>query len=376
MLLTFIVFLIILSILVLVHELGHFLVAKKLGIKVEEFGFGLPPRLWGIKKGETVYSLNSMPIGGFVKLYGEEGEEERNSKSEIRNPKLKNRAFYARPVWQRSLVLVAGVAMNFILGIFVVSFLFTQGVMVPTDRVHIEKVVAGSPAEQVGLKEKDVIKKVKSQKSKVKIGKPQDAPVEELEIKKGDQLTNFTKEHLGEEIVLTIIRDGIEQEIVVIPRQEYPSDQGPIGIVISNYEEKKYSLLQAPIFGTKEAFVLSWELAKGIGTTLWKLISFQPVAKDVAGPVGIAQMAGQAVKFGNLAVLELLGLLSLNLAIINILPFPALDGGRLLFVVIEGVTGKKVRANWERYVHQIGMIILLTLMVLVTLNDLVRIFSK
>ena len=267
------------------------------------------------------------------------------------------------------MVLVAGVAMNFIFGIFVVSFLFTQGVMVPTDRVHVEKILPGTPAEQVGLREKDIIKKIKYQKSNIK-------NFEEIEIKKGEQLTKATKEHLEERITLVIIREGKEQEIEITPRKEYPSDQGPMGIVISNYEEKKYSIWQAPIFGTKEAFVLSWELTKGIGSTLWKLISFQPVGKDVAGPVGIAQMAGQAVKFGNLAVLELLGLLSLNLAIINILPFPALDGGRLLFVVIEGVTHKKVHASWERYVHQAGMIILLALMVLVTLNDLVRIFSR
>lgn len=359
MLLTFLTFLATLSVLVLVHELGHFIAAKKLGIKVEEFGFGLPPRILGKRKGETIYSLNWLPIGGFVKLYGEEREEEKTKDA--------NRAFYARPVWQRTVVLLAGVVMNFLFGIFIVSFLFTQGVMVSVDRVHIEKVIAGSPAEAAGLREKDVIKKLKTLK-KLKI--------EEIEIKKGEQLTKFTKEHLGEEIILTIVRDGKEQEIAIIPRKDYPADQGPMGIVITNFEEKKYSLLQAPILGTKEAFILSWELTKGIGKTLWKLISLQPVSKDVAGPIGIAQLTGQAVKFGKLAVLELLGLLSLNLAIVNILPFPALDGGRLLFVVIEGATGKKIRTRWERYIHQAGMVLLLALMVLVTLNDLIRIFSK
>lgn len=364
MLFTFLTFLIILSVLVLIHELGHFIAAKKLGIKVEEFGFGLPPRILGKRKGETIYSLNWLPIGGFVKLYGEEREDIQHPTSNFQLPKLRKRAFYARPVWQRTVVLLAGVVMNFLFGIFIVSFLFTQGVMVPVDRVHIEKVIAGSPAEAAGLREKDVIKKLKVVEEV------------ELEIKKGEQLTKFTKKHLGEEIILTIVRDGNEQEIAIIPRKEYPADQGPMGIVITNFEEKKYSLLQAPILGTKEAFILSWELTKGIGRTLWKLISLQPVSKDVAGPIGIAQLTGQAVKFGKLAVLELLGLLSLNLAIVNILPFPALDGGRLLFVVIEGATGKKIRARWERYVHQAGMVLLLALMVLITLNDLLRIFSK
>ncbi|MFQ6003638.1 MAG: RIP metalloprotease [Candidatus Zixiibacteriota bacterium] len=390
---TFIIFLITLSVLVLVHELGHFLAAKKMGIKVEEFGFGLPPRIWGKRKGETVYSINWLLIGGFVKLYGEEREEERikDQRSKIKDI---NRAFYARPVWQRSIVLMAGVIMNFLLGIFIISFLFTQGVMVPTDRVHIEKVLIDTPAEQVGLKEGDVIKKFKVHlrpelrsraSSKFKMGKPQDTPeaaqrdsssVEEVEIKKGEQLTKITKEHLGEKVILVIVREGKEQEVAIVPRKEYPKDQGPMGIVISNFEERKYSIWQAPILGTKEALILSFELLKGIGRTLFKLITLQPVAKDVAGPIGIAQMTGQAVKFGKLAVLELLGLLSLNLAIVNILPFPALDGGRLMFVLIEGATGKKIRATWERYLHQIGMAILLSLMALVAINDIIRIFSK
>ncbi len=375
MILTVFVFFIILSILVLVHELGHFVAAKRLGIKVEEFGFGLPPRIWGIKKGETMYSINWLPIGGFVKLYGEDREEE-NSKVKGQSSKLSDRAFYARPPWQRAIILVAGVTMNFILAIVVISYLFTQGVMVPVDRVHIDKVVAGSPADQAGLKEKDIVKKLKIPFGNAQGRQNTKVKTEEIEIKNGETLVNKTKEHLGQQISLIIVRNGQEMEVMLIPRKDYPKDQGPLGIVISNYEEKKYPLAQAPILGLKESFKLSWELLKGIGTTLFKLVTFQSVSKDIAGPVGIAQMTGQAIKFGQSAVLELMGLLSLNLAIVNILPFPALDGGRLLFVVIEATTGKKIRAQWERYAHQVGMAILLALIVLVTLNDLVRIFSK
>ena len=369
MLITVLVFLAILSILVLIHEIGHFVAAKKMGIKVEEFGFGLPPRIFGIKRGETIYSINWLPIGGFVKLYGEEGaDESANSKSQASNSKDIKRAFYSRPPWQKSIVLVAGVSMNFILAAVLLSYLFTQGVMVPTDRVHIEKIVSGSPAWKAGIKEGDVVRNIKYQKSNIKY--------EEKEIKKGEELIKLTKEHLGEEVTLTVERDGKEIPINVVPRKDYPKDQGPLGIVISNFEEKKYPIYEAPVMGLIESFKLSWVLVKGIGITLWKLISFQSVSRDVAGPLGIAQMTGQAIKFGNMAVLELTGLLSLNLAIVNILPFPALDGGRLLFVVIEVLTGKKIKAHWERYVHQIGMIILLALIVLVTLNDLVRIFGK
>ncbi|MCL5797571.1 MAG: RIP metalloprotease RseP [Patescibacteria group bacterium] len=362
MLVTVIVFLLILSVLVLVHEFGHFTAAKKMGIKVEEFGFGLPPRMFGIKRGETIYSINWLPIGGFVKLFGEEGDTDIAGK----NPKsseVQKRAFYTRPVWQRAIVLVAGVAMNFVLAIVVISYLFTQGVMVPTNRIHIENVMSNSPAAQAGLQKNDVIKSVSWSNNG-------------MALKSSDDLIKFTRDHAGEKIDLTVLRGASTLQLFIIPRKVYPKDQGPMGIVISNYEEKKYPLWQAPVLGTKESIALTGELLKGIGTTIWKLISFQPVSKDVAGPIGIAQMTGQAVKTGESAVLELLGLLSLNLAIVNILPFPALDGGRLLFVVVEAVTGKKIKTNWERYIHQVGMVILLLLMVLVTINDLVRIFAK
>lgn len=374
MLLTALVFFLILSVLILIHELGHFIAAKKLGIRVDEFGFGLPPRIFGIRRGETTYSINWLPIGGFVKLFGEEGESEIKEypKSQIRNPKfqkdIKHRAFYTRPIKHRVLVLVAGVTMNFLLAFVIITYLFTRGVKVPTNRIHIEKVKTGAPAETAGLREKDVIEKIRFINEKLKF--------EETDIKTGEKLIETTKKHVGERITLIISRNGNKLEIGVVPRKEYPKDEGPMGIVISNYEEKKYPFYQAPFLGMKESVVMSFELVKGIGKTLWKLVSFQPVSKDVAGPIGIAQMTGLAVKSGTSAVLELLGLLSLNLAIVNILPFPALDGGRLLFVLIEGSTGKKIKTKWERYIHQAGMIILLFLMVLVTLNDLVRVFSK
>lgn len=366
MLITAVVFILILSILVMIHELGHFLVAKKFGIKVEEFGFGLPPRVFGKKIGETIYSINWLPIGGFVRLLGEDRDTPEAEKTGQKE--LKERAFYNRPVWQRSLVLVAGVFMNFFLAVVVISYLFTQGVMVPTSRVHVEKIQTGSPAEEAGLKPKDIIKTIKFTNK--------DNIIQEIEIKKGETLIQTTKDHLGEKLILVIDREDKELLAEIMPRKDYPKDQGPMGVEISNFEEKVYTFWQAPILGTGEALSLSVELAKGLVKTVWKLVTFQQVSKDVAGPLGIAQMTGEAVKFGEKAVLELLGLLSLNLAILNVLPFPALDGGRLLFVIIEGVTGKRLRTNWERYIHQAGMAILLFLIVLVTVNDLIRIFSK
>ncbi len=411
MLLTAFVFLIVLSILVLVHEFGHFIAAKKLGIKVEEFGLGLPPRIFGWKIGETVYSVNWLPIGGFVKLFGEEGEEDiKNSEFRIQNSELKKeikeRAFYSRPVWQRGVVLVAGVFMNFLLAIIVISYLFTQGVPVPVGRVHISFVTSGSPAEVSGLKEKDIILSINDLKVS-------DLKMFQDEVKKNlgkettiQVLRGATLQHKGKDletctncsditfkliprtdppfVKLPIEKKGIIDGFISdiknylhIPETKpQPPREGALGIGISNYEIRFYSWYEAPIYGLSESLTLSKEGLKGIITIVWKMITFQPVSRDVAGPIGIAQMTGMAVKSGMNSILELLGLLSLNLAIVNILPFPALDGGRFLFVVIEAVTGKKVKTDWERYIHQVGMIILLLLMALVTLNDLVRILEK
>lgn len=368
MVITILVFFTILSILVFVHELGHFLAAKKFGIKVEEFGFGLPPRLFGKKKGETIYSVNWLPIGGFVKLLGEDAEDELKDQRSRTRKKDQKRAFYARPIWQRTVVLCAGVTMNFLLAVLVISYLFTRGVMVPTNRVHIEKVLINTPAHEIGLQNGDFIKRLNVQSSSNK--------TDEIDIKQGNDLIQFTKAHLGQALIITVDREGKELSFTIVPRKTYGQNEGPMGIIISNYEKKIYPIWEAPVKGLIETLSISWEIAKGIGKTLWKLVTFQNLSKDVAGPIGIAQMTGEAIKFGQGAVLEMLGLLSLNLAIVNILPFPALDGGRLLFVFVEASTGRRVRAKWERIIHQIGMIVLLSLLFLVTVNDLVRIFGK
>lgn len=344
MILTLIVFLVILSILVLIHEGGHFFAAKKLGIKVEEFGFGLPPRVFGIKKGETIYSLNLLPIGGFVKLYGED--------EEIKSQKF--RAFYGRPVWQRALVVVAGVVMNFILAVLVFSFLFTQGMLIPKDRIHIEGVAKDSPAQSAGLKNGDIILKIDDKK-----------------ITKSADLTSYTKDKLGEKVTLTLERGTVE----ITPRREYPQNEGPMGIAISNIEMVKYPIYKAPFLGTVEALKMSWVLASGIVILLFQFI-FQGIApQGIAGPVGIAQITGQAVSSGSLAVVLLAGLLSLNLAVVNILPIPAMDGGRLLFILIEMIFRRRVNPHFERYAHTIGLVILLALMALVTFHDIDRLFS-
>lgn len=366
MFITAIVFILILSVLVLVHELGHFAVAKILKIKVEEFGFGLPPRAFSIKRGETRYSINWLPIGGFVKLYGEDEAgsgtpKVKNQKSPPKNIKDINRAFFARPAWQRALVIVAGVLMNFILAVVIISYLFSiVGVPIPGDKVVITEVVKNAPAEKSGLKKGDLIESINN-----------------VKINSANQMISETKKYLGEKVILTIkTESGQTKKIEVSPRKDYPKNQGPMGVAISqNVEVKKYPWYQAPVIGTMEALQQSWLIISGIGLILYQLIFSGSVPAGVAGPVGIAQLTGQFVEVGLFAILSFVSLLSLNLAILNILPFPALDGGRLFFIIIELLTGRKVNQRFESYAHAIGMAILLALIALITLHDIFRLIS-
>jgi len=385
---TLILFLAILSVLVFVHEFGHFLMAKRAGILVEEFGFGLPPKIWSKKIGETIYSVNALPIGGFVRLYGEEGEAGL-SKLKIKNEKLKmkGRAFFEKSIFQRSKVILAGVTMNWILAILVFAVIYTTtGIPTKTGQIKIVGIAKDSPAEMAQLKLGDQIVSLDGQK-----------------LKNVDEFVELTKEKAGKVIKLEVKREKynpcVDQKILgggigpgfevsckngnlllaIIPRVQPPEGQGPLGIAISETEMKFYPGWQMPFLGVKEGFKesLAWGkmIAKSLMEMLRNLICKGEVPKDVAGPIGIYQATGTVAKSGILAVLEFLGILSVNLAIINVFPFPALDGGRLLFLGIEVFFGKKIAPKIEAWVNNLGMAFLLLLVLLITINDIVRIIT-
>ncbi len=365
MILTIIVFVLMLSVLVLIHEAGHYLVAKKLGVKVEEFGFGFPPRIYGKKIGETLYSINLLPIGGFVKLYGEDeagGGKLGSVKSSALKAKGKDlkRAFFARPAWQRASIVIAGVVMNFLLAIVLISYLFAvQGVPVPSQHVIVQSVSPGSPADQAGLKQDDAILSVNGSV-----------------VSNSQQLISITKAHLGETLTLQI-EDTNQQvhNIRITPRIRYPKNEGAMGVAIANLMTKRYTWYQAPFVGTLESFNDSWKIIQGLGDAIFQAATQRTVPKGLAGPVGIAQLTGETVQFGFNAVLSLVSLLSLNLAVLNILPIPALDGGRLFFILFEAITQKKVNPRIEGYTHAVGMALLLMLILFLTFHDLIRLFT-
>ncbi len=353
------IFFIILLILVVVHEFGHFIAAKKMGVLVEEFGFGFPPRVIGKKIGETLYSLNLLPIGGFVKVFGEEYSDLKNKKMD---DSLKGRAFAYKKPWQKALIVIAGVVMNFLLGWILISYLFTQGVPTPVDRVTVEQVQPSSPAEAAGLRTGTVIQKL------VKDSKTYD-------LTSTNDLIILTKKFSGNPITLIVQDGGVVKQITITPRKNPPQGQGPLGVSLTSFVEKKYPWYQAPWYGLKEAANITQHFFTELGKIIFLFMTFQRPSVDVVGPVGIAQFTGQAVKLGNNAVINLMALLSLNLAVINILPFPALDGGRLVFIIYEWITKKKTNPTLERNLNLAGIVTILLLAVLITAHDIMKLLK-
>jgi len=365
MFLTALIFLLILSVMVFVHELGHFLMAKRAGIAVEEFGFGLPPRVWGKKIGNTLYSLNALPLGGFVKLYGEDGEEDR---SQIQKTEIKGRAFYEASLWQRLRVLLAGVFMNLVLAIVCFSVVYySLGIPTYTGKVMVTQFAEGSAAQAAGLKVDDIIVTAKGEK-----------------ITRAAQLSQIAQANIGQPLTLEIQRGETPLVITVTPRAvpaEKAGLEGPLGVYISDSVlSKNYPFWQMPFLGAKEGFKesIAWggRVLAGLRSLIVTALVKKEVPRDVAGPIGMFQLTGQAAEGGLLALISLTGILSVNLAIMNVLPLPALDGGRLIFLGYEAVTRRRPNPKVEGWVNMLGMAFLLGLMALISLNDILRIVRK
>jgi regulator of sigma E protease len=354
MLTSIVVFVLVLSILILAHEFGHFLAARKMGIWVEEFGIGYPPKIWGKKIGKTIYSINLLPLGGFVRLHGEQTEDG------VTKPK---EAFVNKSKKARVFVLTAGVVMNFILAIVAFSIVYTfQGIPRETNKVIVSGIASDSPAYQVGIKPEDVITSVDGKK-----------------ITTTNEFVILVEEKKGKEIELGVLqKNGGETKVKITPRTNPPEGEGPLGVAITQTEIYFPSLWKRPFlgiyFGFQEAIYWGRAIVGGLGLLVYNLFK-GVVPKDVTGPVGIFAITSEVSKFGILSIINFLGIFSVNLAIINILPFPALDGGRLIFIIIEKMMGKKVVPKVEASIHAIGMAILITLMIAITYFDAKRLIS-
>ena len=366
---TIILFIIVLVALILVHEFGHFVVAKLSKMRVDEFGIGYPPRAWSFKKGETEYSLNWLPFGGFVKIYGEDEQDRVEGSDET------HRAFGSRPRILQALVLVAGIGMNLLFAYILLSATLALGtpraltpeeVAKATDvQLFVADVLPGGPADIAGMKAGDAIEGASYN------GKTFSSVVPE-------EFTTFISgDTTGAPFTLSVIRDGKHIQLEATPKagvvMKDPT-RPALGIAIATAGVLPVSLSEAFTQGAS----LTWEITKQTGIGLWhffaSIATFSADLSQVSGPVGIAGAVGSASSHGIAALLSLTAIISINLALINILPLPALDGGRLLFVIIEAIIRKPIPASVGRVVNTIGFAFLLLLMVVVTAHDLFKFF--
>ncbi|HEY4523460.1 MAG TPA: M50 family metallopeptidase [Candidatus Paceibacterota bacterium] len=342
--LSFLIIFLGLSVLIVVHEFGHFFVAKLFKMKVDEFGFGLPPRAWGKKIGETIYSLNWLPFGGYVKLYGEEGGEnvtmweKPTSSSQI--------GFNAERAWKRSAVILAGVTMNFILGWLLVAAVLIIGT---PQGVIITDVKDGSPAAIAGLEAGDRV----------------------VGFKSSDDFIQFIKGHSGVATDLTFQRGKETLQKKIMPRVNPPSQEGSLGVVLVEGGGQAGFLE-----GLWQGLIITGNIVVATFTGLYELLKGifmgQPDLRGVMGPIGIFGQAEKAGGLGMVYLLQLLALISINLGVINSIPFPALDGGRFLFIILEKIKGSPLSVKTERVANGLGFALLIFLMIAISVRDVVK----
>lgn len=380
MLLTIIVFILILGVLIFVHEFGHFMTARRNGIKADEFGFGFPPRIFGFYKNEntgkyefvpgskeivsknTVYSLNWIPVGGFVKIKGEDGEGKSESDS-----------FASKSAWKRTKVLAAGVMMNFVLAWILISIGFMIGAPQlasgPSNsadsKIQISNIVAGSPATVAGLQVGDEVLKT------------QTAPDGQVVRLTGvTSLQKYIDANKGRQLNLAIQRGSQTLDIKVMPRVNPPKGQGALGVELAETTIVSFPWYKAIWMGLTTTLNLIWLILVALWGIIVSLFSGKGVGADVGGPVYIYKMTGQVAAMGLVYILQFAALLSINLGIINILPIPALDGGRILFIIIEKIKGHPVSQKVEQAFHTVGFALLIILLVLISFHDVMTQYIK
>lgn len=345
------VFFAVLSLLVIVHEFGHYIVAKKNGIWVEEFGFGLPPRIYGKKIGDTIYSINALPFGGFVRLHGEMTEDG------VTKPK---QAFLNKSLLVKTGVITAGVIMNFLLAVFAFGVIYSHyGIPYEKGYVEIVGIIPDTPAANSNLVVGERI-----------------LAVDGKDVKDSKEIISIVTEKGGKHKlkVQNITNDKKSERVVSVDtKQDVDSGKWYMGVSLSSQGTYFPPLWKAPFYGayygTKDSLVWVGNVWNGL-TGIAKDATQGKVSKDLSGPVGIFAIIDQIVKSGDMwALINLIGIISINLSVLNILPFPALDGGRLFFIIIESIFGKKVAPKIESVIHGVGMVILLAAMLLITFKD-------
>lgn len=351
--------------LITLHELGHFILARRFGVKVEEFGIFLPPRLLGKKIGETIYSINLIPLGAFVKVKGEEGPTDKEDKNNDQD------SFYSKPIWKRSLIIAGGVIAFWIVAfvlLTIVAFLGMPQVVeddynvvnIPTV-VMIVSVAQNSPAEASGLKIGDIIYGLKAEE-------------EILDVSKIKTVQNFIENNKGKETTIKVKRGDNFFDVKIIPRQNVSEGEGPIGVVLARIAYQFYPWYKAPLKGIQETIGITFNIISSLIGVLASLFKGEglPAGAEFVGPVGIGKIMTEFFELGFASYLRFLAILSIYLAIFNILPIPALDGGKLMFLLIEKLKGKPVSSNLEQKVTAFFFAALLFLLIIITIKDIIK----
>ena len=342
-----------LIVLMVIHEFGHFIVAKKFGVRVDEFGIGYPPRIFGKKIGETIYSVNWLPLGAFVRIYGEEGGVD------------DYRSFMGLKIWKRVFIVIGGVIAFWIASIILFSIVFGIGADIPigdqdvqgvaSAQIKIISVESGSPAESAGLQAGDSLLQVQG-----------------TEIKKIKDFQDFTKNHAGEQINLKIKRGGNVFDVFLIPRVNPSAGQGAIGVALERLATliKKYPWYEAPIQGVAFTWQTTVNGVAGLYGVFANMFSGKgvPQGAELAGPLGITVFLARAVDYGPGFFLYFIGVISVFVAIFNLFPIPALDGGKLIFLAIEKIMKKPVPVKIEQNITVIFFILLISLSIFVTIR--------
>lgn len=346
--------------LVVSHEFGHFIVAKKCGMRVDEFGFGFPPNIFSYKKGETKYSFNALPLGGYVKIFGQGGEENELKKAGISEEELK-RSFLKKPKLARAAVLFAGIFANLILAWMLFSVGFMIGMPAsdtPNAKLTVLEISKDSPAEIYGLKEGDKITSVNFENDRIA-----DPTI--------DEFRNFNQDHKNQTVEVFFDRSGkVETTSLTV------SENGTIGIGIEMVGYQKYSFFKSIYEGFKYTAKATYGTVLGLAQFLGNIFIGQGNFSDVSGPIGVAKMAGSAFNFGFANLISFVAIISISLAVLNLVPFPALDGGQLLFLLIETIKGSPIKQKVANIVNLSGFALLILLMIAVTYHDIIGLIRK
>ena len=357
-----VIFILLLVGLIIVHECGHFFAAKLFGIRVDELGIGFPPRLVGRRFGETVYSINWLPLGGFVRIFGERADEGKGDP----------RSFSGSSLWVQAVVVAAGVLCNFLFAWLILSAGFMAGLPTVLDgtesgvvrdvQVTVLQVSPDSPAQAAGFLPGDVVTHIRAGDETL----PRDSS--------SAAARAFIGAH-DETLTLTLLREGTEMELSAAPAMGVVEGRKALGITLEDLGIVSYAPLQALYQGGALTWLILEDTAKGLWNFGATLFSGRADFTNVAGPVGIAQVGGAAVSAGYASALLLVAVISINLGLINLIPVPGLDGGRLVFIAVEAVKGSPVSDRLTVGLTVMGFVLLAALMLLVTYHDLIRILG-